>query len=96
MSQIYLITELNLSPENKEKLLPFFKEYVEKCRCEPGNILFDLTEDWRDDDRLCLVESWESLDAFNAHNQTPLPDEFAEKIRGIETDHVLYVLRKIH
>lgn len=96
MREIYIIAELNLSPENREKLLPFLKEYIDKCRAEPGNILYDLTEDWRDPDRLCLVSLWESLEAFKAHNEMPHPYEFAEMTRGIETDHVLYILSKIH
>jgi quinol monooxygenase YgiN len=66
VSVVVVVATIRPLPEFREEVLAAFRETVPAVHLEPGCILYALHEK---DDRLVMIEQWESADALATHSK---------------------------
>lgn len=59
-----------IHPEHIDRVLPLYRELVEKTRQEPDCIAYDLFTDQRDPGHFIFIEEWPDRAALDRHCQT--------------------------
>lgn len=59
-----------IHPEHIDRVLPLYRELVEKTRQEPDCITYDLFTDQRDPGHFIFIEEWPDRAALDRHCQT--------------------------
>ena len=67
---VKVLAKSTLKPGSWEKAAPLYRELIEKTRLEKGCIEYSLFIDLNDENKCCMVESWESEDDLAAHMKT--------------------------
>lgn len=65
-----VIAEDFIKPEHIDKVMPLYRELVEKTRREPLCISYELCIDHQDPGHFIFVESWPDRAALDAHCQS--------------------------
>ncbi|HSD43153.1 MAG TPA: putative quinol monooxygenase [Burkholderiales bacterium] len=71
MSELVLVVNIRVKPENVEKFMAEVLANAEAARTEPGCRQFEVLVDKSDPTRLMLYEIYADDAAFEAHQQTP-------------------------
>lgn len=67
---IKVIAEDFIKPEHIEKVLPLYKELVEKTKQEPLCIEYNLYRDQNNIGHFIFIEEWPNMDALETHCKT--------------------------
>lgn len=67
---IKVIAEDFIKPEHIEKVMPLYKELVEKTKQEPLCIEYNLFIDQEDKGHFIFVEEWPDMEALETHCRT--------------------------
>lgn len=75
-SQVRIIVFFKFNKAVNAELYKQLTGFTKTARLEPGCTQIDLMEDLDHPEAFSLVETWESMDAWEAHSQTPCFKEF--------------------
>ncbi|MEM7314150.1 MAG: putative quinol monooxygenase [Planctomycetota bacterium] len=98
---IFVIADIDLEAGKRAEFLTAFNELVPKVLAEEGCIEYGPTIDVetnidaqsdRSDDRVTVVEKWESLDALERHLMAPHMLEYRDQVGAIVKSVSLKVL----
>ena len=64
---IKILAKSTLKPGSWEKAAPLYRELIEQTRKEEGCIEYSLFIDLADGNKCCMVETWISEEALDAH-----------------------------
>lgn len=67
---IEIIALHKIKPSSKAAFIKQARELITKSQQEPGCIKYNLYEDTEDGSILTFIETWESLDAIEKHNNS--------------------------
>jgi quinol monooxygenase YgiN len=67
---IKVLAKITLKPGSWDSLTHLFHELIDKTRKEKGCLEYNLFIDLTDENVCCMVESWESEEALEAHVNT--------------------------
>lgn len=95
MSEIRIVAEIEVRPEELEGLQPAFKALVEGSRAEAGNRAYDLTQDLENPCRFFVIETWASAEAVAQHNVSPHFLAFGNAVAGKTTQRAVTRLKKL-
>ncbi|MFT0211262.1 putative quinol monooxygenase [Pseudomonas sp. F1_0610] len=62
-----LIAEDFIAPEHIAKVLPLYRELLDKTRQEAGCIRYELCHDLREQGHFVFIETWQDYAALDAH-----------------------------
>ena len=86
-----VVARKKLLADRKDEALAIYREMIELTRKEEGCVAYDLAQSNDDPDLVAVIESWESMDALNAHIASehfgrliPQLDEFTAEEYPIE------------
>lgn len=82
MSEVRIVAEIEVRPEELAGLQPVFKALVEGSRAEAGNRGYDLTQDLDNPCRFFVIETWASAEAIAEHNASPHFLAFGKAVEG--------------
>lgn len=82
MSEVRIVAEIEVRPDDLEGLRPAFKALVEGSRAEAGNRAYDLTQDLENPCRFFVIETWASAEAVAEHNASPHFLAFGKAVEG--------------
>lgn len=82
MDVIKIVAEIEISPSHRETLLAVLKTLVSGSRSEPGNKVYDLTEDTGRQGHFFVIEEWLSAEAIEKHNESTHFKAFVAAIEG--------------
>ena len=71
---------LRVAAEDRDRYLDGCRPVVDQARATPGCIDFSIGADLIDDQRINIVEQWESLEAVEAFRGVGTPDDQQELI----------------
>lgn len=80
---IYVYAVSVIKEGQSEKYLEIAKEMAEKSRKETGNVNYDVCQSLENPLEFAMFERWESLEALQAHEQTPHFLELVPKMREL-------------
>jgi quinol monooxygenase YgiN len=98
---IHVIATVEVKPGTREALLEEFRKNVPNVRVEKGCIEYGSAVDLGTDIKaqipfrenvVTVVEKWESLQALQAHLQTPHMAEYRERVKHIVVGVTLQIL----
>jgi quinol monooxygenase YgiN len=95
MSEIRIVAELEIKAELLESVLPLLRNLVEGSRAEPGNKMYDLTEDLKKPGHFFIIETWVSEEAIAAHNATPHYKAFSAVVPGKADKRIVTKLKNV-
>jgi len=79
MSEITVIVALQLAPGHRDEALTEVGEALERSVDDAGCISLRVHHDPSDDNRIVLIEEWESQDLFERHMSLPHMTRMAER-----------------
>ncbi|MCX8117854.1 MAG: antibiotic biosynthesis monooxygenase [Desulfobacterota bacterium] len=99
---VYVIATIRVKPQRRFEFLEIFKANVPRVRAEKGCIEYVPTLDLPaglplqslDEDRVTVIEKWESLEALQNHLTAPHMLAYKEKVKDIVEGVSLKVLQE--
>jgi quinol monooxygenase YgiN len=79
MLEVTVIAALKLATEHRDEALREVREALEVTAQEPGCTSLTVYHDAADDDRIVLIEQWQSQALFNQHMSQPYMARLAER-----------------
>jgi quinol monooxygenase YgiN len=79
MAEITVIVALKLSPEHRDEALSEVGEALQRTANDDGCRSLRLHHDPADDDRIVLIEEWQSQELFEQHMALPHMTRLAER-----------------
>ena len=98
---IYVIATIETKPGKREAFLAEFKRNIPNVRAEMGCLEYGPTVDLKTgiarqipfrENTVTIIEKWESLQALQAHMQTPHMLEYRERVKDLLTGSALQIL----
>ncbi|BBO68988.1 quinol monooxygenase [Desulfosarcina alkanivorans] len=97
---IHVVASIRVKPGSVPEFLEIFKSNVPRVRAEKGCLEYAPTIDvdsglppqHLDENRVTILEKWESLESLHAHLRTPHMLAYRERVKGIVEDLSLAVL----
>lgn len=97
---IHVVASIRVKPGSVPEFLEIFKSNVPRVRAEKGCLEYAPTIDvdsglppqHLDENRVTILEKWESLEFLHAHLRTPHMLAYRERVKGIVEDLSLAVL----
>lgn len=87
MSQIAVLVEFSVKPEQRQAFERIIREHAAKTKeTEPGCRRFDVLIPQKDDGRVFLVEVYDDDAAFKAHGAMPRLAQVRETYKDMITD----------
>ncbi len=94
----YVVTYVELMPNEIAGGASLLKHYRDASRREPGSLRFDVLHEIARPNRFAIVEVWKDKAARDAHDQTATSRQFRDKLKPIEdapdderVDNLLYM-----
>ena len=89
MGQIVIVATLEVKPEYTDEVIVYLKEkLIEQSRAEAGNKQYDLHQVSEDENKLVVVELWDSQQAIDEHNTSDHFQAFVgyidDKVNGLD------------
>jgi len=82
----YIIGQVILTPEHRERMIALGAGHSARSRSEPGCLAHNCHVDVENPDRLVFVEEWESVDAVRAHFAVPASGAFVAEMRRLSPE----------
>lgn len=100
---INVIATMKLKPGCRESFIKLLKGIIDPVRAEYGCIDYHPVVDLEsgistqshEEDRVIIIEKWESLDAFHAHRAVPHLLEYKEATKDMVAEMSIMVLNEI-
>lgn len=100
---IHVIASISIKEGTLEDIKKIYASFAPKVEKEMGCLMYCPTVDYntdihtqeKDTNIVTVIEKWESIEAFNAHLNTPHVFEFREDIKGIVENVSIKVLEDI-
>lgn len=100
---VYVVASVTLKPGKKEEYLEILKSTMPKVHAEKGCVEYFPTADLKigwpvqslDENRVVILEKWETPEDLRAHNVTPHMKAYHEKTGGLIAGVDLRVLQDI-
>jgi quinol monooxygenase YgiN len=100
---ISVIASVQVKPGKKQEFLKSFKEFAVKVRKEKGCIFYfpavdvktDMPVQNTDDNRVTILERWESMEALNGHLASPdMQERMKEEADMVEGEADVKILQE--
>lgn len=82
MKNIKIIATIKVKPEDYDYMLDQFKQLLVASRQEAGNLRYDLHQATDDKLKFVFVETWQSQEAVDFHNNSQHFVNFLQAIEG--------------
>ena len=99
---VHVIASVQVKADKRDEFIALFKANLPKVRAEKGCIRYLLTVDMPtglppqvlDENGLTIIETWEALDALQAHFGTPHMSAFFEKEKPLVESSTIKILQE--
>jgi len=100
---IHVIAQIDLKPGTREQFLAEFSQIVPTVRAEAGCLEYaatvdattDIPHQHRDENRVMIVEKWESVEHLKAHLTAPHMEAYRPKVKDLVDRATLNVMEEL-
>ncbi|MDR1653173.1 MAG: antibiotic biosynthesis monooxygenase [Prevotellaceae bacterium] len=96
MSELKIVATVVAKPEFQNDLEQAFQIVVDETRKEAGNVLYELNRNVNNPLKYIILETWQSQEAINLHNDSAHFKAFVNAIEGKVESLTVDVIRKVY
>ena len=98
---IHVLAIITAKPGQREAVLTEFRANMQAVHAEEGCILYQPTVDAENagpaqtkfgPDTFCVIETWTSMDALQAHAKAPHMQTYGAKVKDLLASRVIHIL----